>query len=193
MYSLRTTDQFNHPPPIGTPTYKFIVVLTRDNGEHPQSQGQYAESWIIWPSISTGSQAWKGEEEAERIPRREKVNTCSVAEIPTPPYLKRVREEERKSGESTFPIHQRTRVTRNIEGGPRCFHYGRSRHVQYKHEGYFFCHNCDNVDNEVLKEKSIMIHIPFVSKLSTHHSFFQLRKWRVHTVRQWRLRILMKE
>ena len=25
--------------------------------------------------------------------------------------------------------------------------------MQYKHEGYFFCHNCDNVDNEVLKEK----------------------------------------
>ena len=40
-----------------------------------------------------------------------KSTRASVAEIPTPPYLKRVREQEKKSGESTFPINQRARLT----------------------------------------------------------------------------------
>jgi hypothetical protein len=70
---------------------------------------------------------------------------AGVAQVSTPPELKGVG----KSGVSTFP--ESRRLTRNTDGGPRCFHFGRSRHVQYKHESYFFCGKCDNVDNGVGK------------------------------------------
>eukprot|EP00978_Attheya_sp_CCMP212_P009525 scaffold22514_cov32-Attheya_sp.AAC.2 len=80
-------------------------------------------------------------------PSKKDVTRAGVAHVSTPPELKSVG----KSGESTFP--ESRRLTRNTDGGPRCFHYGRSRHVQYKNESFFFCGKCDNVDNGVGKGK----------------------------------------
>jgi hypothetical protein len=40
-----------------------------------------------------------------------KSTRSSIAEIPTPSYLKCIRKEEKKSGQSTFSSNQSTRLT----------------------------------------------------------------------------------
>jgi hypothetical protein len=99
-----------------------------------------------------------------------KVTRASVGEVSTPPELKRAREEEEdetKSGASTLPPKK---LSRHTYGGPRCFHYGPNRHILYKGEGFLFCHPCDNVDNELVRDKTNLDSLSF--RCTAKHTSF---------------------